>query len=71
LPSLHRVAERVAHDKLGGGDGEDRLYFLARDQFERYLVRLMVRRYSGDRRRAAQELGVSLSTIKQKLREPR
>ncbi len=72
LPSLNKLSEQVAQQSLRG-DGkvakEDRLYFLARDQFERYLVRLMVRRCGGDRKRAARELGVSLSTIKEKLRD--
>ncbi len=72
LPSLNKLSEQVAHQSMRG-DGklakEDRLYFLARDQFERYLVRLMVRRFGGDRKRAARELGVSLSTIKEKLRD--
>jgi len=49
-------------------NGENRLYFLARDQFERYLVCLMVRRLGGNRRRAAAELGVPLSTVKEKMR---
>jgi len=47
---------------------EQGLYFLARDQFERYLVRLMVARCGGDKRRAAELLGVSYSTVKEKIR---
>ncbi len=58
--------ERFA--RLHGNPGEEGLYFLAREQFERYLVRLMVRHCGGDKRRAAERLGVSLSTVKDKLR---
>jgi DNA-binding NtrC family response regulator len=49
---------------------EKRLYFLAREQFERYLVRYMVQRCRGNKKKAAQELGVSYSTVKEKSREP-
>jgi DNA-binding NtrC family response regulator len=66
LPSLHKLADRAA--RRGGHKDEERLYFLARDQFERYLVRYMVNRHKGDKRSAARALGVSLSTIKEKLR---
>ncbi len=48
---------------------EGRLYFLARDQFERYLVRHMVHRAGGNKRKAARDLGVSYSTVKEKNRE--
>jgi DNA-binding NtrC family response regulator len=49
-------------------DGERGLYFLARDQFERYLVRLTVNRFRGDKEAAARALGIGLSTLKEKLR---
>lgn len=48
---------------------EKRLYFLAREQFERYLVRYTVHRCGGNKRRAAKQLGVSYSTVKEKSRE--
>jgi hypothetical protein len=44
---------------------------LAVQQFERYFARLMIRRCDGNRRKAAQALGVSYTTLKQKLREDR
>jgi DNA-binding NtrC family response regulator len=66
LPTLHELAERAA--RAGQEGGEERLYFLAREQFERYLVRLMVNRYQGDKRAAARALGVSYSTVKEKIR---
>ena len=67
LPALNRMAERAA-DRGERADREDRLYFLAREQFERYLVRLMVNRFRGDKRAAAKALGVSYSTVKDKTR---
>jgi DNA-binding NtrC family response regulator len=67
LPTLHDLAERAA--RAGEQSGEDRLYFLAREQFERYLVRLMVNRCQGDKRAAARVLGVSYSTVKEKIRD--
>jgi len=68
LPALYEDAQREAEG--GDADGnEQRLYFLARDQFERYLVRLMVNRFKGDKRAAAKALGVSYSTVKQKWRD--
>ena len=67
LSTLNSLANRAA--RRGGKDSqEQRLYFLARDQFERYLVRLMVNRCRGDKRAAARELGVSYSTVKEKIR---
>ena len=65
IPALNSLARELA--KSGADRNEDRLYFLARDQFERYLVRLIVERCKGDRAAAARVLGVSASTIKQKL----
>ncbi len=67
LPTLNRLANRAAR-RGGKAVKEQRLYFLARDQFERYLVRLMVNRCRGDKRAAARELGVSYSTVKEKIR---
>ena len=61
------MAERAArHGRRD--DNEDRFYFLAREQFERYLVRLMINRCNGNREAAAKALGVSKSTIKNKVR---
>ncbi len=67
LHSLHKLAYRLARTEscTDGGQG---LYFLAREKFGCYLVRHMVNRFGGDRHAAASALGVSLSTIKQKLR---
>jgi DNA-binding NtrC family response regulator len=67
LATLNGMAERIAH-RGAREDGEGRLYFLAREQFERYLVRLMVNRHRGDKRAAARALGVSYSTVKEKMR---
>jgi len=69
LPSLYNRAKQAAEDGKGSGKKEDRLYFLARDQFERYLVRLTVNRFNGDKHAAARALGVSYSTVKEKWRE--
>lgn len=64
LPTLMDTARIHVNTELG----EKRLYFLAREQFERYLVRYMVQRCRGNKKRAAQELGVSYSTVKEKSR---
>ncbi len=66
MATLHQLAERALRAGVQGS--EDRLYFLAREQFERYLVRLMVNRFQGDKRAAARALGVSYSTVKEKTR---
>jgi DNA-binding NtrC family response regulator len=67
LRALNHLAEQAAQQ--GSRNGKDkRLYFLAREQFERYLVRLMVNRYQGDRKAAAAALGVSFTTVKEKMR---
>jgi DNA-binding NtrC family response regulator len=66
VATLHQLAERAL--RAGAQGSEDRLYFLAREQFERYLVRLMVNRFQGDKRAAARALGVSYSTVKEKTR---
>ena len=67
LTTLCHMAEHTA--TLGQRDDrEERLYFLAREQFERYLVRLMMNRHHNDRDATARALGVSKSTIKNKIR---
>ncbi|WP_428266906.1 sigma-54-dependent transcriptional regulator [Haliangium sp.] len=66
LASLDSLAERAIAASEQQESDEQRLYFLAREQFERYLVRLMVSRCQGDKRAAARALGVSYSTIKAK-----
>jgi DNA-binding NtrC family response regulator len=63
--TLHQLAERALE---AGLHGSERLYFQAREQFERYLVRMMVDRCQGDKRAAARALGVSYSTVKEKYR---
>lgn len=68
LATLHRLAEKAACN-VDDSPKDERIYFLARAQFERYLVRLMVNRHHGDKRAAAKALGVSLTTIKDKIRE--
>jgi DNA-binding NtrC family response regulator len=68
LPTLNRLANKVAKRVHRSEDGERGLYFLARDQFERYLVRLTVNRFRGDKEAAARALGIGLSTLKEKLR---
>jgi DNA-binding NtrC family response regulator len=64
--TLPQIAARALEVGLQGG--EDRLYFQAREQFERYLVRMMIDRFQGDKRAAARALGVSYSTVKEKSR---
>ena len=68
LQSLSGIADAVIRDTEAETGDEQRLYFLARDQFERYLVRLMINRCQGDKRAAARALGVSYSTVKEKSR---
>ncbi len=68
LPALYNLAKQAAEEGKPGSK-EQRVYFLARDQFERYLVRLTVNRFNGDKRAAARALGVSYSTVKEKWRE--
>lgn len=67
LAHLHRQAAAAA-ERADGRRNDSRLYFLAREQFERYLVRLMVKRCGGNKRAAARVLGVSYSTVKDKSR---
>jgi DNA-binding NtrC family response regulator len=66
LPMLNQAA-----DELVQRDDTPRLLALAVQQFERYFIRLMIRRCNGNRRLAARSLGVSYTTLKQKLREER
>jgi len=40
------------------------------EERERAYIRVVLERHGGDRRRAAQELGISLSTLKRRLRTP-
>jgi DNA-binding NtrC family response regulator len=68
LPTLHKEAEEAALHSTSGNRDKG-LYFLAREQFERYLVRRMINRFGGDQRAAAAVLGVSHSTVKGKMRE--
>lgn len=51
--------------------GSGSFYGFAREQFSRHLVRLMMRRHGGDREKVAQALGVSLRTVRDKLRDQR
>ncbi len=66
LPELNKEARKKAASR----EAEGRLYFLARDQFERYLVRHAVGQAGGNMRKAARELGVSYSTVKEKCKSP-
>jgi len=68
LESLHGLAGKVISEGEPG-TGERALYRLARKQFERYIVRLMVNRCGGDKRAAARALGVSYSLVKEKTSE--
>ncbi len=68
LESLHELAGQVLEENEPG-TGERALYRLARKQFERYLVRLMVGRCGGDKRAAARVLGISYSLVKEKTSE--
>ncbi len=66
LPTLYQMAERSARHGTRDDD-EDRFYLLARAQFERYLVRLMINRCNGDREAAARALGISNSNMTSKV----
>jgi DNA-binding NtrC family response regulator len=74
LPTLNRRAVKALDRAQRAADKdptrEARLYFLARDRFERYLVNLVINRCGGNKRAAARSLGVSYSTIKEKTRPP-
>ncbi|MCG8417691.1 MAG: sigma-54 dependent transcriptional regulator [Proteobacteria bacterium] len=67
LPTLNYMSEQSGRQGQRK-DEKKGVYFRARDQFERYLVHLTVNRLGGDKDAAARELGVSRSTIKNKLR---
>ncbi|HLU67329.1 MAG TPA: sigma-54 dependent transcriptional regulator [Kofleriaceae bacterium] len=66
LPTLNAAA-----DDLVQREDTPRLLALAVQQFERYFIRLMIQRCNGNRRLAARALGISYTTLKQKLREDR
>lgn len=65
------VLNEEAHKRAAASTSEQRLYFLARDQFERYLVRHIVTQSGGNMRKAARALGVSYSTVKDKCKDPK
>jgi DNA-binding NtrC family response regulator len=69
LPTLNRLAGKMLEHGAKAKGKETRLYFLAREQFERYLVRLMINRCGGNKKAAARALGVSYSTVKEKSRD--
>jgi DNA-binding NtrC family response regulator len=69
LPTLNHLAGKMLERGLRAEGRETRLYFLARDQFERYLIRLMINRCGGSKKLAARALGVSYSTVKEKSRD--
>jgi DNA-binding NtrC family response regulator len=58
-----RLAKRVPDEE------RSRLYTLARDHFECYLVKHMVDRCGGNKSEAARQLGVSYATVKNKMAE--
>ena len=66
LPALNQIADEVV---ARSQDGAPRLFQLAVQQFQRYLINLMVARCNGNKRLAARALGISYSTLKDKLRE--
>jgi DNA-binding NtrC family response regulator len=66
LPMLNQAA-----DDLVQREDTPRLLALAVQQFERYFIRLMIQRCNGNRRLASRALGISYTTLKQKLREER
>jgi hypothetical protein len=70
LAALIRAAAAAAASTLPGA-GHPAPYVEARQAFERHLVVEAVARCSGDSRKAAKLLGVSHSTIKEKLRAAR
>lgn len=63
LPTLNQTARQAAESEPDG-----RLYQMACQQFQRYLVRLMIARCDGNKRAAARALGISYSTLKEKAR---
>ena len=65
LPTLNQVAD----DFVARPEGKSNLFYLATQQFQRYLIRLMIARSHGNKRLAARALGISYTTLKDKLRE--
>ncbi|HWM85723.1 MAG TPA: sigma-54 dependent transcriptional regulator, partial [Kofleriaceae bacterium] len=64
LPTLNQIAD----DFVARPEGKN-LFHLATQQFQRYLIRLMIARSHGNKRLAARALGISYTTLKDKLRE--
>jgi DNA-binding NtrC family response regulator len=65
LPTLNQVADEY----VARSDAKANLFYLATQQFQRYLIRLMIARSHGNKRLAARALGISYTTLKDKLRE--
>jgi len=65
LPTLNQVAD----DYVSRWPAKANLFYLATQQFQRYLIRLMVARSHGNKRLAARSLGISYTTLKDRLRE--
>jgi DNA-binding NtrC family response regulator len=65
LPTLNQVAD----DFVARPEARQNLFYLATQQFQRYLIRLMIARSHGNKRLAARALGISYTTLKDKLRE--
>jgi DNA-binding NtrC family response regulator len=68
LPTLNQVADDFVA-RPAPGDARSSLFYLATQQFQRYLIRLMIARSHGNKRLAARALGISYTTLKDKLRE--
>ncbi len=66
LPTLNQVADDFLSRPV---EGKSNLFHLATQQFQRYLIRLMIARSHGNRRLAARALGISYTTLKDKMRE--
>ena len=65
LETLNQVADHL----LSQSDSPPRLFQLAVQQFQRYLIRLVIQRSRGNKKVAAEALGISQSTLKTKIRE--
>ena len=65
LETLNQVADHL----VAQSDSSPRLFQLAVHQFQRYLIRLVIQRSRGNKRLAAETLGIGLSTLKSKIRE--
>jgi DNA-binding NtrC family response regulator len=65
LETLNQVADHL----VSQSDSPPRLFHLAVQQFQRYLIRLVIQRSRGNKRMAAETLGISHSTLKSKIRE--